>query len=231
VKGDIWRVEEHRSDGSTKLCEFARRDDEPLEDFLRMLCANYGAGVIHLHNISGSREPLQDAMPRLGIPYGYTVHDLNFACPTVTLTRADGYFCGGVTDAAACAACLAEQHLGAVDIARCGPPRRAPRRASFVIAPSRFAADCCGATFRRPTRWSSRTGFRHASRAAAALAGGADAGRRLRRSRWSVRSARQGVATDRAAGRARRVHRARVRFVVVGYTDHHHRVWQSDDAR
>ena len=31
VKGDTWRVEEHRSDGSTKLCEFARRDDEPLE--------------------------------------------------------------------------------------------------------------------------------------------------------------------------------------------------------
>ena len=107
-----------------------------------MLCANYGAGVIHLHNISGSREPLQDAMPRLGIPYGYTVHDLNFACPTVTLTRADGYFCGGVTDAAACTSCLAEQRLGAVDIAR-WRDRHAVllAGASFVIAPSRFAAD------------------------------------------------------------------------------------------
>ena len=162
MTGDTWRVEEHRSDGSTKLCEFARRDDEPLEDFLRMLCANYGAGVIHLHNISGSREPLQEAMPRLGIPYGYTVHDLNFACPTVTLTRADGYFCGGVTDTAACSSCLAEQRLACRrhrTLARSprGAPRRGLVRDRAVALRGRPAAALLS---RRSTRWSSRTGFR-----------------------------------------------------------------------
>jgi len=91
VRGESWRIEEHRSDGSTMLCEFGRRDEELLEDFLAMLCATYNIGLVHLHNVSGSREPLQDAMPRLGIPYGYTVHDLNFACPTITLHRADGF--------------------------------------------------------------------------------------------------------------------------------------------
>jgi hypothetical protein len=35
---------------------------------------------------------------------------------------------------------------------------------------------------------------------------------------------------ERLAERAARTG-ARVRFVVVGYTDHHHRVWQSEDAR
>ena len=234
VTGDTWRVEEHRSDGSTKLCEFARRDDEPLEDFLRMLCANYGAGVIHLHNISGSREPLQEAMPRLGIPYGYTVHDLNFACPTVTLTRADGYFCGGVTDTVACSACLAEQRLGAVDIARWRDRHAALLAgASFVIAPSRFAADLLRRYFPAtapvviahglPVREPRRSGARQVvlmpddGLATVAVVGavGPDKGSRC---------------IERLAERAGRTG-ARVRVVVVGYTDHHHRVWQSEDAR
>ena len=234
VQGDTWRVEEHRSDGSTKLCEFARRDDEPLEELLRMLCANYGAGVIHLHNISGSREPLQDAMPRLGIPYGYTVHDLNFACPTVTLTRADGYFCGGVTDAAACTACLAEQRLGAVDIARWRDRHAALLAgASFVIAPSRFAADMLRRYFPAtdpvviahglPAREPHRGGARQVvlmpddGLVTIAVVGAVGPDKGSRR-------------IERLAERAARVG-ARVRFVVVGYTDHHHRVWQSDDAR
>jgi GT2 family glycosyltransferase/glycosyltransferase involved in cell wall biosynthesis len=234
VKGDTWRVEEHRSDGSTKLCEFARRPDEPLEDFLRMLCANFGAGVVHLHNISGSREPLQDAMPRLGIPYGYTAHDLSFACPTITLTRADGYFCGGVTDAAACAGCLAEQRMRDVDIERWRERHAALLAgAAFVIAPSRFAADLLRRYFPAvnpaviahglPGRVPRRSGARQVvlmpadDVATVAVVGavGPDKGSR-RIEQLADRVARAG---------------ASLRFVVIGYTDHHHRAWQSDDAR
>jgi glycosyltransferase involved in cell wall biosynthesis len=173
-------------------------------------------------------------MPRLGIPYGYTVHDLNFACPTVTLTRADGYFCGGVTDAAACAACLAEQHLGAVDIARWRDRHAALLAgASFVIAPSRFAADL----LRRYFPAIDPVVIAHGLPAREPRRGGA---------RQVVLMPDDGLATIAVVGAvgpdkgSRRVERlaeraactgARVRFVVVGYTDHHHRVWQSDDAR
>ena len=234
VKGDTWRVEEHRSDGSTKLCEFARRADEPLEDFLRMLCATYGAEVIHLHNISGNREALQEAMPRLGVPYGYTLHDLSFACPTITLTRADGYFCGGVTDAAACAACLAEQRHPDADIARWRERHAALLAgAAFVIAPSGFAADLLRRYFPAvapmvvahglPPREPRRTGARQVvlrpddGLATVAVLGavGPDKGSR-RVERLAERAGRTG---------------AGVRFVVVGYTDRHHRAWQDDDAR
>ena len=33
---------------------------------------------------------------RLPIPVGYTVHDLNFACPTITMLREGTIFCGGI---------------------------------------------------------------------------------------------------------------------------------------
>jgi len=199
-----------------------------------MLCANYGTGVVHLHNISGSREPLQDALPRLGIPYGYTVHDLGFACPTITLTRADGFFCGGVTDTAACTACLAEQRLGDVDIGRWRARHEALLAgASFVVAPSRFAADLLRRYFPAtrpvviahglPEHEPRRSGARQVvlmpedalTTIAVVGAVGPDKGAR-RVERLAERAARMG---------------ARLRFVVVGYTDHHHRAWQSDDAR
>ena len=48
-------------------------------------------------------------MADLDVPYGYTVHDLNFACPTITFLAADGLYCGGVTDNAVCRRCLAAQ--------------------------------------------------------------------------------------------------------------------------
>jgi len=234
VKGDTWRVEEHRSDGSTKLCEFARRPDEPLGDFLRMLCATYGAGVIHLHNISGNREPLQEALPHAGVPYGYTVHDFSFACPTITLTRADGYYCGGVTDVAACSACLGAQRQGDVDIAR-WRERHASllAGASFVIAPSRFAAEITKRYFPAvepvvvahglPPPEPRRGGARQVilmpdddlPSVAVIGAVGPDKGAR-RVEQLAERAGRTG---------------AGVRFVVIGYTDHHHRAWQGDDAR
>ena len=234
VKGDTWRIEEHRSDGSTMLCQFARRDNEPLEDFLRMLCAVYGAVLIHLHNISGSRARILDALPRTGIPYGYTVHDLNFACPTITLQRSDGFYCGAITEAAVCRRCLAEQGRADTDVARWRARHAALLAgASFVVAPSRWAA----ATLRRyypsvepiviphglPARSPHRPGARRVvlmpedglTTVAVVGAIGPDKGARR---------------VEALAARAAQIG-APVRFVVIGYTDRVHEAWQSDDAR
>ena len=173
-----------------------------------MLCAVYGAALIHLHNISGSRARIQDALPRAGIPYGYTVHDLNFACPTITLQRADGYYCGAVTDVAECGRCLAEQGRSDTDVASWRARHAALLAgASFVIAPSRWAA----ATLRRyfpaiepmviphglPARPPHRPGAR---RVVLMPEDGADDGGRRRRDR-----AGQGCAAGRSArGNGRR---------------------------
>jgi glycosyltransferase involved in cell wall biosynthesis len=150
------------------------------------------------------------------------------------MTRADGYFCGGVTDAGACTRCLAEQRLRDVDIVRWRERHAALLAgASFVIAPSRFAADLLRRYFPAvdpvvvahglPSREPRRSGARQVvlmpddGLATVAVVGavGPDKGSR-RIERMAERAARTG---------------ASVRFVVVGYTDHHHRAWQSDDAR
>src|SRR5208282_359365 len=77
------------------------------------------------------------------IPYGYTVHDLNFACPTITFLDASGHYCGAITDAATCSACLAAQReFAAVDIGAWRARHEALLEgAAFVIAPSQWAAD------------------------------------------------------------------------------------------
>ena len=235
VRGDRWRIEEHRTDGSTMLCEFARREEEPLDDFLRMLCATYAIGLVHLHHISDSRERLLDAMPKLGIPYGYTVHNLNFACPTITLHRPDGFFCGAVTDVQACRACLSEQaEFAQVDIAR-WRQRHDPlvSHASFVIAPSRWAAE----TFRR---------YFPSAEVAVIAHGLAPSPSRKKGATQAVIVPDDDVPTVAVIGAigpdkgARRVERlaelaaerdARVRFVVVGYLDRRQEPWQSEDAR
>ena len=97
---------------------------------------------MHLHNISGGRDGLAEALAKLGIAYGYTVHDLSFACPTITFLNADQAYCGAVTDPAVCDACLAAQpQFADIDI---GAWREQPRAllagAAFVIAPSQWAA-------------------------------------------------------------------------------------------
>jgi GT2 family glycosyltransferase/glycosyltransferase involved in cell wall biosynthesis len=139
--GDDWRLEE-RVRGEVTGYDFRRAPDESWRDFLGGLAARFGIDLIHLHNISGCREAMLSALAALSIPYGYTVHDLNFACPTITFIDAGGRYCHGVTDAAACSACLAAQpEFAAVDIAAWRAGHRALlERAAFVIAPSRWAS-------------------------------------------------------------------------------------------
>ncbi|HEY2864977.1 MAG TPA: glycosyltransferase [Casimicrobiaceae bacterium] len=139
--GDQWQLEEHERD-ATRIYDFDRLPSEPWGDYLGGICARFDVGLIHLHNISGCRDGLMEALSHLDTPYGYTVHDLNFACPTITFLNAQHRYCGAVTDPVVCTACLAAQpEFAAADIqawrARHGALLA---RAAFLIAPSPWAA-------------------------------------------------------------------------------------------
>jgi glycosyltransferase involved in cell wall biosynthesis len=139
--GEDWRLEEY-ADGEVIGYDFRRATGETWREFLGGIAARFGIDLIHLHNISGCREGLLSALAELPIPYGYTVHDLNFACPTITFLGADGKYCHAVTDAATCGACLsAQREFTGIDIAAWRSGHRALlARAAFVIAPSQWAA-------------------------------------------------------------------------------------------
>ncbi|TMH14091.1 MAG: glycosyltransferase, partial [Betaproteobacteria bacterium] len=100
--GDEWQLEEH-AEGEIRSYDFQRLIHERWGEFLSGLCARFGIELIHLHNISGCRDGLISALAETELPYGYTVHDLNFACPTITFLNAEQNYCGAVTDATVCA--------------------------------------------------------------------------------------------------------------------------------
>jgi GT2 family glycosyltransferase/glycosyltransferase involved in cell wall biosynthesis len=235
VRGDRWRIEELRGDGSIMHCEFGRRENEPLEAFMRELCAIYGTRVVHVHNISGSRERLQDALPKLGIPYLLTVHDLQFACPTITLHRGDGFYCGAVTDAAACSACLAGQAgFERVDIVAWRERHRpVVQAAAAIVAPSRWAAE----TFQRYFPGVAVDVVPHGLPARAPRRGGAVPVVLMPAEPVPTVAVLGAIGPDKGARRIERLaalatqRGAALRLVVVGYLDRQPEAWQSDDAR
>ena len=139
--GDQWQLEENAGD-ATRTYDFSRLPSEPWQDFMGGICARFGVDLIHLHNISGCRDGLMEALRALDVPYGYTVHDLNFACPTITFLNAQQTYCGAVTDLNVCIACLAAQPAFAgADIETWRARHRALlERSAFVMAPSTWAA-------------------------------------------------------------------------------------------
>jgi glycosyltransferase involved in cell wall biosynthesis len=139
--GDQWQLEEHAA-GDLRTYDFDRLPAEPWSHFLGGICGRFGVDLIHLHNISGCRDGLLQALSGLDTPYGYTVHDLNFACPTITFLNEQRRYCGAVTDPAVCSACLAAQpEFSEADIVAWRAKHRALlARAAFVIAPSVWAA-------------------------------------------------------------------------------------------
>jgi GT2 family glycosyltransferase/glycosyltransferase involved in cell wall biosynthesis len=233
--GDRWRIEAHRADGSTIVFDLQRLPDEPWSDFVGALCATLGIGLVHVHNVSACREGLLTALASLDVPFGYTVHDVNVACPTITFLAADGMYCGAETDPAVCRRCLAAQPTFAgVDIVAWRERHRPLlERAAFLIAPSRWAADTLARYYpsARVTvvpHGVSVTTPRHAG------------------TRLAVMLPDDGVPTVAVLGAvgpdkgARRLERLvdlarargeRVRFVLIGYLDRQHAAWQSDDAR
>jgi O-antigen biosynthesis protein len=232
---DRWQVEEHRADGSVVPFDLARGDHEPWRDFVGGICATFGIALVHLHNVSACRDGILAALTALPVPYGYTVHDLNFACPTITFHGADGMYCGAQTDPAACARCLAAQPAfeGTDIVAWRERHRVLLRGAAFRIAPSQWAAE----TLERYFPESPATVIAHGSPD--------DAPARQPGVRTMVMMPNDGVTTVGLLGAigpdkgARRIERlcelarqrgARVRFVLIGYMDVEHGPWQSDDA-
>ena len=231
--GEDWRLEED-VDGETTTYRFRHQPDERWSDFLGGLAARFGIDLIHLHNISGCRQAMMIALETLPIPYGYTVHDLNFACPTINFLDAAGRYCHGVTDEAKCNACLAAQRdFAGIDIRAWRAAHRAlVERAAFVIAPSQWAAGMLeryfpgrpvavvahgsGNGFSRGDAVSARVDLPDDGIPTVAVIGaiGPDKGSR-RLERLVEMTRRQG---------------ARLRWVLIGYLDRGREQMQSDDA-
>ncbi len=243
VTDPAWRVEEHAGDGSVRTHAFVRGADESLRDLLGGIGATFGIAVVHLHNVMNCRDGIGDALRELGIPYGYTAHDLSFTCPTVTLQRADGLYCGGETDVAACRRCLAEQPAFAgTDIVAWRAAHRAILAgAAFVLAPSRWAAALVGRYFPGIAIDVVPHGVPAAPSASRPPV--PEAGTRpttavlLPADEVPTVAVVGAIGPDKGARRLERLvelARARaenIRFVLIGYLDVLQQPWQSEDAR
>jgi GT2 family glycosyltransferase/glycosyltransferase involved in cell wall biosynthesis len=231
--GDTWQLEEH-DEGLVRTYNFRCLAGEAPEDLLGGICARFSIGLIHLHNISGCRDEVIGALTNLGIPYGYTVHDLDFACPTITLLDARGRYCGAVTERSACQSCLAAQDAyAAVDI---GEWRRKHGalldRASFVIAPTRWAADVLRSYFPQ----------RRVEVIAHGSSTGMDRPDAVRDCLTLPDDGRPVIAVLGAIGPAKGSRRLErlveltreralpLRWVLIGYLDRGRKPWQSDDG-
>jgi GT2 family glycosyltransferase/glycosyltransferase involved in cell wall biosynthesis len=232
---DRWQVEEHRADGSIVTFDFTRGAHELWRDFLCGICATLGIALIHLHNISACRDGIMTALADFPVPFGYTVHDLNFACPTITFLAADGMYCGGVTDAAVCARCLRAQPMfPGVDIVNWRERHRnLLRRAAFRIAPSQWAADMLERYFPGSPAAVIPHGM---PENVPAGQGGVPATLALPADGAPTVAILGAIGPDKGSRRLERLvslARARgawVRFVLIGYMDVQHGPWQSGDA-
>ena len=232
---DRWQIEEHRSDGSMATFDFVRRADESWTQFGAGICGTFGIDLVHLHNISGCRDGLLEAIPATGLPFGYTVHDLNFACPTITFLAADGMYCGAQTDASVCSACLGSQpDFARVDIRQWRASHaQLLAAASFVIAPSQWAAQ----TLQRYFPGLPVSVIAHGLDASMPRSTTARLGVVLPDDDVPTVAVLGAIGPDKGARRLERLvelareRGARVRFVLIGYLDVQHTPWQSDDAR
>ena len=233
--GDRWRVETHGADGSTIAFDLERLPDEPWRDFVGGLCATLGIALVHVHNVSACRDGLMTALADLDIPFGYTVHDVNVACPTITFLAADGMYCGAETDPDVCRRCLgAQPAFESVDIVAWRERHRPlVERASFVIAPSRWAAD----TLKRYYPTAQVEVVPHGVPEPVARHGGTRLAVMLPHDDVPTVAVLGAVGPDKGSRRIEKlVELARrrdvpVRFVLIGYLDRQHAAWQSDDAR
>ncbi|HXR56167.1 MAG TPA: glycosyltransferase, partial [Casimicrobiaceae bacterium] len=239
--GDRWQIEARSDDGTRGIVTVTRRDDESWHAFLGGIVTTFDIALVHVHHLSRSREGALAALPSLGVPYGITIHDLWLACPTVTLTRADDGYCGGVTDVDACMRCLAEfPALRDTDIGAWRSDHATLlASAAFLIAPSRWAADMLARYF--PQTRGRVDVIAHAtlddSFGTSTMAPPVAVTAVLMPNDDVPTVAVVGaIGRDKGARRIERLaERARerglrIRFVVIGYLDVQHAPWQSDDA-
>jgi glycosyltransferase involved in cell wall biosynthesis len=233
--GDRWQVEAHLADGRVLTVDLTRDAHETWTQFIGGICASFDVALVHLHNISGCRDGILAALPELSVPFGYTIHDLNFACPTITLMREDGMFCGGVTDPAVCASCLRSQpDFAHIDIVRWRERHDAVvRKAVFRLAPSQWAAAMAaryfpGAPVAVVPHGAPEPAHEPAHRPRSVML--------LPRDDVPTVAIVGAIGPDKGARRLERLvalareRNARLRFVLIGYMDFQHGPWQSDDA-
>jgi GT2 family glycosyltransferase/glycosyltransferase involved in cell wall biosynthesis len=234
--GDHWQLEEHRRDRSIVTFSFARARGESWHDFLAGLTATFGISLVHLHNISACREGLMQALEHASVPFGYTLHDLNFACPTITFLDRDGRYCGGVTDRRACQACVeAQPAFAGVNVSSWRERHAAlVERAAFVIAPSQWASTMFHRYFAR----TDVAVIPHGTAAPEATpAYGLRLAALLPDDGVPVVAALGAIGPDKGARRIEHLialigeRRIALRIVVIGYLDVQQGPWQSDDAR
>ncbi len=231
-----WRIEDHRGDGTVATYEIVRGEQETWTQMIGAICASFGIALVHLHNISACRDGILTALSEIPIPCGYTIHDLNFACPTITFLAPDGMFCGGETDPSACARCVRSQpDFAHVDIVAWRDRHGAlMRSAAFRIAPSQWAATMSMRYFPDAP----------VSVVPHGVPGDAEAPSRGARSVLLLPAddvptvaILGAIGPDKGARRLERLaalareRDERVRFVLIGYLDFNHGPWQSDDAR
>lgn len=235
VQENQWLLED--GNGTPWLAyEIRRHADEPWAELINSLCATFGIELCHVHHISGARDGLLLALGELCVPYGITLHDSYLACPTVTLLGADGEYCGAVTDVQQCQRCLDAQVLyRGLKIQEWRDAHHTLiKRASFILAPSRWVAE----TFRRyypertvqiiphgiaveafshddPEDMCSVLLLPHDDRHVIGVLGAIGPVKGARRLERLV-----------AKTRARKLP---LRWVVIGYTDHQYQPWQEKD--
>ena len=245
--GDRWQLEAHQDDGSVRSFDLARGDGESWPAFVGGLCATFGIDVLHLHNITGCREGIFEALTALDVPYGYTTHDFSFACPTILFLGVDGMYCGAQTEASFCARCLeAQPAFAGIDIVAWRDRHRALlARASFLLAPSRWAGGTLAKYYTEPPvdviphgapgAWAMRSEGADDDDART-LDPRRDAAHELPDDGVATIAVLGAVGPDKGARRLERLADlvratgARVRFVLIGYMDVQHGPWQSDDA-
>ncbi len=104
--GDRWQVEEHRNGGTVVTFSFERERGERWRDFLAGLAATFRIALSICTTFPPAARDCMQALEESSVPFGYTLHDLNFACPTITFLDPEGRYCGGVTDVRICQACV-----------------------------------------------------------------------------------------------------------------------------
>ena len=232
---DKWQIEVHGRDGTIRAFELVRDASESWASFVGGIAASLGITLIHVHNISGCRQGILEALAELPIPVGYTIHDLNSACPTITMLHEGSIFCGGVTDVAACARCLERQaEFEHIDIVQWRERHRGlVNGASFRIAPSRWAASMAERYFPGASVEVVPHGVIEDD---AGPSRGARSVLLLPDDGVPTVAVLGAIGPDKGARRLERLvelaraRNARVRFVLIGYLDFQHGPYQSDDA-
>ena len=233
IVGDECALAEE-DDGPVRRYDFARLAGESWSSFLGGICERFRIDLVHLHNISGGRDGVAEALATRAIAYGYTVHDLSFACPTITFLDANYEYCGGVTDPVVCNRCLAAQPpFAETDIVQWRENHGALLRgAAFVIAPSQWAA----MTLLRYFPNCAVDVIPHAAAEGAMRPDSVAKPLAMPDDDAPVVAVLGAIGPDKGARRLERiveltrVQGLRLRWVLIGYLDRGREPWQSDDG-